>query len=91
MKDCKVKQSLMASAKEQQLWGVKTKKEVAKAKKEADQVAKQQKADRRARAAERARAEAAEAKLEAIRELCEEAGTRTGGHVLAIINAKSGP
>jgi hypothetical protein len=37
-----------------------------------------------------ARAEAAEAKLAAIRELCEEAGTRTGGHVLAIISSEEG-
>ena len=36
----------------------------------------------------RARAEAAEAKLAAIRELCEEAGTRTGGRVLAILGGK---
>jgi hypothetical protein len=33
------------------------------------------------------RARTAEAKLAAIRELCEDAGTRTGGHVLAIIGA----
>lgn len=46
--DCPVKQSLMASAAEQRLWGVRTKKEVVKAKRLAGQIAARQKAGRRA-------------------------------------------
>lgn len=45
--DCKVKQSLMASAAEQKLWGVKTKKEVTQAKQLANKIASQQKAGRK--------------------------------------------
>src|SRR5690242_5702859 len=47
IEDCPVKQSLMASAAEQKLWGVKTKKEVRTAKAKAARIAKQQRAGRK--------------------------------------------
>ena len=45
--DCGVKQSLMASAAEQKLWGVRTKKEVGQAKQRAAKIARQQRAGRK--------------------------------------------